>query len=107
MAPMPPASATADTANAERSTTDRSVIAAHPNVAVAIRPSARSSAAQSSSACMPMAATLIGTRNVPRWNSAPAVAGRDGLEAATGEQEAAGGEEEDTELQRCRGWRPS
>ncbi len=76
MAPIPPASATTDTAKAERSTTERSVIAAQPNVAVAIRPSASSRVDQSRSACTPMAATFTGTRNVPRWNSAPAEAGR-------------------------------
>ena len=76
VAPMPPARATTDTAKAERSTTERSVIAAHPKVAAAIIPSARRSVDQSSSAWMPMAATSIGTRKVPRCRSAPAVAGR-------------------------------
>jgi hypothetical protein len=55
---------------------------------------------------MPMAATSMGTRKVPRWNSAPAGRREAGLRPATGDQASAGGQEEDAELHGCRGWRP-
>ena len=99
VAPIPPASATTDTANAERSTTDRSVVAAHPKIAVAITPSVRSK----------VGPVELGVQadggDVDRHEEGAEVEERTGgggkgrLEAATGDQEAAGGEEEDTELQ--------
>ena len=75
VAPTPAVASTTLAAAAQRSTTDRSDLAARVNVTVQTRPSTRSSCAQPSSPRTASAATSTGTRNAPRWNSAPAVAG--------------------------------
>ena len=98
VAPMPPASATTDTANAERSTTDRSVIAAQPNVS-----GGDHALGEEQGGPVELGVDADGG-DVDRHEERAEVeeraggGGERGLEAATGEQEAAGGEEEDPEL---------